>query len=193
METSNVNENIWYRLNLKLFPLLLHHHSDLVIHVFSSSPFNPFCFIHIVFLLFSLVKNWISLKDISPCTFGNKWLPQQCNAVSIFTCSGWLCVCVCVSIRVAFILCLAHWKRDRMAGKEKGAVLSSDLSTCVCHWVNRSCCHEWKTTCGLLCGIEFQVLSALLISSQKAERAVNTPSHCGFSWDVIDRISNSSV
>lgn len=81
-----------------------------------------------------------------------------------------MCVCVC-----SIYLVSSEVKAGIKAAEEK------QLSTCVCRWVNRSCCHEWKAVCGLLFRIEFQVLLALLILPQKAKQTINTPLHRGFS------------
>lgn len=103
----------------------------------------------------------------------------------------WLCLCACVRASECSIChVFSPFKGEKE--KKKGAVFSSDLSTCVCHWVNRSCCHEWKTACGLLFGIEFQVPSSFDCAAQ-GERAINTPSYRGPSWGVMDRINNSLV
>lgn len=107
------------------------------------------------------------------------------STLFFFLHSSSILFCVYVHQSVAYSLFPVHWK-----GEEKGAVFSS---TCVCLWVNRSCWHEWKTARGWLFGIGFQVPSALLILLQKAKRAINTPSHRGFSRGVMDRISNASV
>ena len=108
------------------------------------------------------------------------------NNASTF--SDWLCACVWASvcsIYLVFSPLKGEWK-------EKGAMFTSDLSTCVCRWVNRSCCHEWKTACGLLFGIEFQVLRSFDCAAE-GEWAINTPSHRGLSWGVMDRINIALV
>jgi len=124
--------------------------------------------------------------------------PQLSMAVTVFTYRGWLCASVCVCVCVferPHLSCVQSIERakKRLETGKKGAMFSSEPSTCVCHWANTSFYPNWKTACGLLFGIEFQGLSALLISPQKAKRAINTPSHGRFSRGVMDRISNASV
>lgn len=139
---------------------------------------------HVLFSTYSpLLKAWIT-EDISHLSSILCNLSTVQNITSTMHSSEclhlqFLVVCVCVWASVCGIyLVSTAIKHERKGFWRKGSCI---FFRALHLWVNRSCYHEWKTACGLLFGIEFQLLPALLISSQKAERAIITPSHRSFS------------
>lgn len=151
---------------------------QLIIFFFTSSPLT--LFMHKLFHNFFLVKimhHWKTchLRVFIPLWSRHSSINYFNDAVSICTYSSWLYACA-----QGASVCSIHLVSSPLKGKKKRLgkkkeLFSPELSTCVCCWVNRSCCHERRTACGLLFGIGFQVLSAPLILPQKAKRAINNP------------------
>lgn len=136
-------------------------------HVLFSSyfPLLKACITEDISHLSSILCNLSTVQNITSTIHSSECLHLQ-----------FLLVCVWASVWGIYLVSTAI-KGERKGFWRKGSCIFFR----VWRWVNRSCCHEWKTACGLLFGIEFQLLPALLISSQKAKRAIITPSHRSFS------------